>query len=514
MLIFRTATNRTTLANAVRSGRLVRLDEGIYSTDTQTDPIVQIQQNVPRVLAYLRPGCVISHHSAILEDFGAADGLVIVSDPAVAQSYLHHLPGLKVLAVKGPGPVVGDSELTAGGVYAASVWRAALENLEPRRRLRALGRSIVAPPPEIEAFLARRMTTSVEAEGFLQGVNLVMRESGQWSAECARVSTLVQSRLRQMAALAPGMSPWVDHQRVRLFEDLANQLLRGQFGNEAFWGGRLLDFPSRPVPGDRRFLNLAFYESYFSNYIEGTEFAPEDARVIALEERQDKAQSKEGHDIRSLYRLYADPESFLREDHSPDEFIANLKFWHARFGEHIDKEAIHPGRFKDKANRAGGTWFADPAQVEGTLRVAWEIGQHLSEPFDRAVFRAVSTVNIHPFLDGNGRITRLAAANVLGRAGKMRLMIPTVFREDYILALRAFSNGNPVPVIRMFQQAARITTSVPFDRSFPELTQWLRERNAFLPPEEAKWRPAPEESDLRPTKKPKPSCFSGPGTYD
>ena len=103
----------------------------------------------------------------------------------------------------------------------------------------------------------------------------------------------------------------------------------------------------------------------------------------------------------------------------------------------------------------------------------------------------VSTVSIHPFLDGNGRITRLAAANVLGRAGKMRFLIPNVFREDYILALRAFSNGNPVPVIRMFRRAMEISASIPFDKPFPELTRWLKERNAFLDPDDGKWRDAP-----------------------
>jgi len=86
---------------------------------------------------------------------------------------------------------------------------------------------------------------------------------------------------------------------------------------------------------------------------------------------------------------------------------------------------------------------------------------------------------------GNGRITRLAGSNILGREGKIRIMIP-IFREDYILAMQAFSGGNPIPVIRMFRRAAEISSSVPFELEFSDLTGWLREREAFSSPSEGK----------------------------
>ena len=66
-------------------------------------------------------------------------------------------------------------------------------------------------------------------------------------------------------------------------------------------------------------------------------------------------------------------------------------------------------------------------------------------------------------------------------------MIP-IFREDYILAMQAFSGGNPIPVIRMFRRAAEISSSVPFELEFSDLTGWLREREAFSSPSEGKWR--------------------------
>ena len=499
MLVMRTPYNRKTLENQTKSGRLRRLSSGIYSSDLSTDPATQIRQHLVKVLSYLRPGAVISHRSALRTDFGAGEGVVIVTDPAVSHNYVHPLPGLRVLATPGPGPMPGDANLGGGPaerIHVSSPFRAALENREPRRIVKSLGIAKQADPEETAAFLEAQCANAQRAEGLRVGIEMLRGTPGwHWDAERESLLRFLQAQEERRARTPVYLSPRIDHARVALFEQLAQHLRRGVFGNETLRGAALPDFPSRPDLKDPRFLNLAFYESYFSNYIEGTEFAPEAAHEIALDERREDEHelARDGHDIRALYRLYADPEEFLRVDRSPAEFLANLRHWHARFGAHQDKAAIHPGQFKDRPNRAGATWFTDPAQVEGTLSSSWEIGQTLEEPFDRAVFRAVSTVSVHPFLDGNGRITRLAASNLLGRAGKIRMMIPTVFREDYLLALRAFSNGDPVPVIRMFARAVRITRSVPFDRPFPALTAWLKERRAFDLPKEARWQDAEDE---------------------
>ena len=500
MILFRNATNHRRIENWVRAGRLLRLTKGVYSTDLETDPAWQVRQNLIPILATLRPGAVISHRSALREDFGAEEGLVTLTDPTITQNYLISLPGVRVVVIPGPGPTPYDRDLGVGKtigqmedstIHVSGLWRAILENLEPRRVVRALGQPITVSASDLKTFLADHLSTPEDVDRLQENIALGLSAAPHWRREAAKADRLLQRRRQDLAASAPFSTPGVDQRRVALFEDLARQLMRGIHGNESLWDDGLPDFPGRPTAGDRRFLNAAFYESYFSNYIEGTKFDPEDARAIALGRNAEREQRKEGHDIRALYKMYANPELFLRADRTADEFLANLKDWHGIFGAHVDKEMIHPGRFKDARNFAGSTAFVDPAQVEGTLRAAWEIGEHLLEPFDRAVFRAVSTVSIHPFLDGNGRITRLAAANVLGRAGKMRFLIPNVFREDYILVLRAFSNGNPVPVIRMFRRAMEISASIPFDKPFPELTRWLKERNAFLDPDDGKWRDAP-----------------------
>jgi Fic family protein len=56
-------------------------------------------------------------------------------------------------------------------------------------------------------------------------------------------------------------------------------------------------------------------------------------------------------------------------------------------------------------------------------------------PENRVVLAAFVVAEVHPFADGNGRTSRLALNLSLTAAGLTRIIIPTVFRDDYISAL-------------------------------------------------------------------------------
>ena len=49
------------------------------------------------------------------------------------------------------------------------------------------------------------------------------------------------------------------------------------------------------LPTDREFVNIAFFDTYFSNFIEGTKFQVGDAREIVFEGKIPAARPREAH---------------------------------------------------------------------------------------------------------------------------------------------------------------------------------------------------------------------------
>ena len=90
---------------------------------------------------------------------------------------------------------------------------------------------------------------------------------------------------------------------------------------------------------------------------------------------------------------------------------------------------------------------------------------------------------VHPFLDGNGRIARLMMNSELVNAGQCRIIIPTVYREDYLGALRRLSRQHdPTVYIRMLQRAHAFSATLDANTIKGMETQ-LQTADAFSEPE-------------------------------
>ncbi|HEX8242082.1 MAG TPA: Fic family protein, partial [Longimicrobium sp.] len=259
----------------------------------------------------------------------------------------------------------------------------------------------------------------------------------------------------------------------------------------------LLEWPARnrpdPVTSGPAFQNLAFVDAYFSNFIEGTEFEIQEAVEIVFENRIPRARPQDAHDVLGTFRVVSSTREMTRsvvaEGAGFDGFVSTLKQRHASImGGRPDKR---PGELKREVNRAGLTVFVAPELVAGTLRQGWEMLRSLAEPFKRAAFLMFLVSEVHPFDDGNGRIARAMMNGELIAGGQRRIFIPTSYRDDYLLALRALSRQVVAdPLIKMLDYAQAFSAAIDFS-DLQGALEILRRSNAFERDTEARLRMPP-----------------------
>ena len=181
--------------------------------------------------------------------------------------------------VKGPGALPGDMPLGDGKLYFASRSRQLLENLSPERGTR--GKS--AGAKAVEELLVRILHANGEAE-----LNRV-RDEARALAEPLGLSEQFGKLDRLIGALLATQATASSRRRRASSSRKARPLIRGRMARFETLAAKLraavLARRPRWRRTNRRVLLLRFLEAYFSNYVEGTEFAIEEARDIALRGR-------------------------------------------------------------------------------------------------------------------------------------------------------------------------------------------------------------------------------------
>ena len=233
------------------------------------------------------------------------------------------------------------------------------------------------------------------------------------------------------------------------------------------------------------FEHVSFFDAYFSNYIEGTEFDVDEARAIVFDGVIPAQRPADAHDVLGTYRLVGDAAWLKRSiggDRDASSFLQRLSEAHAILM--AGRPEVGPGQWKTQPNQAGRTRFVEPELVSGTLIKGWETVRSLRTPFQRAAMVMFVLSEVHPFADGNGRIARAFMNAELVAGGERRIIVPTVYRDDYLGGLRALSRqDNPMPFILMVDQAQRFTASVRWDEYATALAD-LTEANAMAVAEE------------------------------
>lgn len=458
----------TEVSRRVAQGRLRKLASRLYTRDLRTEAETLVRRNLWDVVAGYFPGALVADRTA-LELEPAPDGSVCLVTPRGANI---ELPGI-VLRPRRGAPPTPDDQPFLGELFLSAPPRAYLDNLRPSRGRRGrLPRTLRRP--EIEARLEQLVAAAgQDAANRLRDDARRMAPRIDRVAERADLDAILgalagtgEERLSAPAARARAAGHAYDPARVALFAGLVAELLRTPHRSV------------KPQPRDGiGQTTLAFFEAYFSNTIEGTEFTPEEAEQIVFHGRIPAQRPADAHDVLGVWRIVSDPAGMRRVPRSADDFLDLLRARHA--STLAKRPDAAPGRFKTAANRVGAIEFVRPDAVVGTLERGFEMYKTLDSPFRRAAFIHFLVSEVHPFADGNGRVARMMMNAELVGGDQERIVIPTVYRDNYIAGQRAVTAGHGAhAMLRMLDFAWGWTAAVPWC-GFEATMATLRACHAF-----------------------------------
>ena len=129
-----------------------------------------------------------------------------------------------------------------------------------------------------------------------------------------------------------------------------------------------------------------------------------------------------------------------------------------------ERPEIGPGEFKALANRAGNAEFVVPHLVRGTLVEGSKLLSTVPAGTARAVMAMFLVSEVHPFTDGNGRLARLVMNAELSVVNSCRIIVPTLFREEYLDCLRVLTRaGEPKPFLDAMQKIHAWTAAFDYE---------------------------------------------------
>lgn len=456
-----------------KEGRIRPIGARLYTSVKPGSEETVVRQSWGEIVSHLFPHALLSHRSA-LEFKPSPAGIVYLT---ATTSRLLTYPGLTLKFMKGPPPREDDAAFLS--FRASSRARAFLENYAIAHSEK--GESKTLPPEELEKKLEEllRFKGEKELNRLRDEAKKIAKQFG-WEKSFAKLNQTISAllgtkpakRLKSQSAIARALGRPYDPRCVERFGLLAAEL----------HGTPLDENPDRFGARDH-FRNKAFFESYFSNYIEGTTFEIEEAEEIVFEKKIPKNRPKDAHDILATYSIVSNPNELKRLPKNSDDLRELLQARH--FTLMKDRPEANPGRYKDRPNRAGQTHFGTPELIEGTLDQGFKFYKDLPSGLAASIYIMFLIAEVHPFTDGNGRIARVFMNAELYAQGLSTIIIPNVYRDDYLGALRALSRQNrPRPLIQMLTRAHEFS-HIEFS-PYQKILKLLKQQNWFEDPDEAK----------------------------
>jgi len=457
-----------------KQGLVRKIAPRLYTSSLQEAPEKIVRRNWYRILSDMYPDAFLSHRSA-LERMPTPSGHIYLTH---TYTDTIQLPGLTLHFLKGPAPIIPGDELFFGNLRASGLARAYLENLQTSRGFGEESKTLSREELEekMESFLR------VKGEDAFNQIRDIAKEVAAllgMTKEFTILNTLVSDllgtgyskNLVSEAAKARVLGEPLDPDRIELFESLYEQLVTKEFP----------DFPEKNTT-PQSFNNFAFFDSYFSNYIEGTEFTLQEAKEIITTGTPMPARDEDSHDVLGTYEIVSNRTEMSMQPKTADDLLRLLRERHAILLR--ARTSKKPGEFKDRNNRAGTTEFVDWQLVPGTLKKGFEWYTLLQHPFAKAAYMMFMISEVHPFLDGNGRIARVMMNVELSAASLSKIIIPTVFRDDYMGTLKKLTKQRDAEAyIKMLSRAWEFSSTV-HNEDLNAMEQHLVQSNAFLAPKD------------------------------
>ena len=468
-IIIGTAARSKEIRKLESQGLIRKIAPRVYTSNLDEAPEKIIRRNWYRLISDLFPDAFLSHRSA-MERMPTPEGHLYLT-----RNYKNtvELPGLTLHFLRGPLPLE-DDPLFFGNLKVSGLARAWLENLQRTKgsgqETKVLSREQLEE--KIEAFLrvkdedaVNQVRDRARAIAPILGMEKEFTELNQLITDL--LGTGLSKNLVSPIARARVLGEPVDPDRIRLFESVYEELVKK-------------DYPDYPDENKsiQSYQNFAFFESYFSNYIEGTEFTVDEAKQIITTATPLPARDEDSHDVLGTYQIVSNRSEMSTLPNSPDQLLKLLRERHAVLLS--ARTTKNPGEFKDKNNRAGTTEFVNMELVPGTLKKGFDWYSLLQHPFARAAYMMFMISEVHPFLDGNGRIARVMMNAELSSKGLSKIIIPTVYREDYMGALKKLTKQRDADAyIRLMLRAWEFSSHI-HDESLEVMEKYLIACNAFL----------------------------------